>query len=120
MEEASSLTIEDAVRAALRKEIGSDAVSIVEIARDIDISAGITGTLKAYQRWTLYLKTKAAIDITIELSPDNGITWFEIPESPIKFDVAKDDVFEIGYDATDIKLTGSNTTLVTAIALGVY
>lgn len=91
----------------------------IEICKDADISGGVTKALKNFRRWTLYLKTAGAIDITVELSPD-GSTWFKVPESPVSFSAADDDVIEMGYDATHIRLTGSNTTAVTAMIRGVY
>jgi len=92
----------------------------VTIASSADISSGVTAALKNFKRWTLYLKAAGAIDITIELSPDGGTTWFTIPESPVSFSAAGDDVIEFGYDATNIRLTGSNGTQVTAQVRGVY
>ena len=92
----------------------------IRIVENQDISQGIIIQLGNFRRWTLYLKTQGAINITVELSPDGGLTWFEIPESPISFSTAGDDVIEFGYDATHIKITGSNTTLITAIIRGVY
>ena len=92
----------------------------IEICKDADITGSVTTQLRNFKRWTLYLKVAGAIDITIELSPDGGNTWFTIPESPISFSGAGDDVIEFGYDATHIKLTGSNTNAVTAIIRGVY
>jgi len=90
------------------------------ICKDADISGGVTVALKNFKRWTLYLKVADAIDITIELSPDGGNTWFIVPESPISFSAAGDDIVEMGYDATHIRLTGSNTNAVTAIIRGVF
>jgi len=92
----------------------------ITIAIDEDISAGKTAALKNFKRWTLYLKTAGAIDITIELSPDGGNTWFTVPESPISFSGAGDNIIEMGYDATHIKLTGSNTNATTAIIRGIF
>ena len=99
-----------------RKNVGKT----IRIVENQNISQGIIIQLGNFRRWTLYLKTQGAINITVELSPDGGLTWFEIPESPISFNAAGNDVIELGYDATHIKLTGSNTTLVTAIIRGVY
>jgi len=92
---------------------------IVDIA-DGDISDGVTAELSNYDRWTLFIHVAGAIDITVELSPDGGDTWFEIPESPLSFSAAGDDVNEFGYDATHIRLTGSNTTVTTAQVRGVF
>jgi len=92
----------------------------VDICADRDISGGVTAELSNYKRWTLYLKAADAIDITVELSPDEGNTWYEVPESPVSFSGAGDRVIEMGYDATHIRLTGSNTTRVTAQIRGVF
>ncbi|RLI73912.1 hypothetical protein DRP04_15250 [Archaeoglobales archaeon] len=92
----------------------------ITICTNADISSGVIASLKNFKRWTLYLKAAAAMDIKIELSPDGGTTWYEIPDSPISFSAAGDDVLEVGYDATHIKLTGSTTDAVTAQIRGVY
>jgi hypothetical protein len=92
----------------------------INICKDADISGGIVAALEPFRRFTIFLKVTAAIDITVELSPDNQTTWFTIPESPISFTAAGDDVLEVGYDATHIRLTGSTTAAVTAIVRGVY
>ena len=94
-----------------------DGVTIV-IAKDEDISKGVEKAIPSFTGWTLYLKTKGAIDIVIQLSPDNGKTWFEIFESPVSFATAGDKVIKLNYDATHVKLIGSNTTQVTAIIRG--
>ena len=99
-----------------RKNVGKT----IRIVENQDISQGVIIQLGNFRRWTLYLKTQGAINITVELSPDGGLTWFEISESPISFDTADDDIIEFGYDATHVKLIGSNTTPVTAIIRGVY
>jgi len=105
---------------ALSTRAPKDEGDTITICTDTDISAGVSAALKNFKRWTLYLKVADAIDITIELSPDGGNTWFTIPESPISFSAAGDDVIEFGYDATHIKLTGSNTNAVTAIIRGIF
>jgi len=97
-----------------------DEGATIIIASAADVSGGVIAALNNFKRWTLYLHTDAAIDITVELSPDGGSSWFLIPESPISFSAAADDVIEFGYDATHIRLTGSNTTPVTAIIRGVF
>jgi len=97
-----------------------DEGATIKIASAADISAGVTAALNNFKRWTLFLHAAAAIDITVELSPDGGTTWFTIPESPISFSAAGDDVIEFGYDATNIRLTGSTTDAVTAIIRGVF
>ena len=92
----------------------------ITIASAEDISAGKTAALKNFKRWTLYLKVAAAMDITIELSPDGGTTWYEAPESPVSFSAAGDNIIEMGYDATHIRLTASTTDAVTAQIRGVF
>jgi len=104
----------------LQTKAPKDEGETIEICTNADISGGVTAELKNFKRWTLYLKTADAIDITIELSPDGGTTWFTVPESPVSFSAAGDDVIEFGYDATHIRLTGSNTNAVTAIIRGVF
>ena len=102
----------------IKEQLGKEATELVTVANNEDISGGKTANLKAYKRWTLYLKVAGAIDIKVELSPDDGATWYEIPESPISFSGAGDRVLEMGYDASMIRLTGSNSTSVTAQIVG--
>jgi len=118
MEEASYVTIEEAVRSALRKEVGAEALDRINVCFNADISAGKIAELKAYERWTIYLKTQGAIEIAIELSPD-GTTWYEPEESPVVFTKADDILIVMNYDATHVKITGSNPTPVTCQILGV-
>lgn len=84
-----------------------------------DISGGVTFDLSefmdGYDRLTLFLNAGAAVDVTVELSPDDGTDWFTIPESPISIPTGGgDDITEITYDGARIRLTGSNTTPVLA------
>ena len=105
---------------ALSTRAPKDEGETITIASAEDISAGKTAALKNFKRWTLYLKVAAAMDITIELSPDGETTWFEVPESPISFSAAGDNIIEMGYDATHIRLTASTTDNVTALIRGVF
>jgi len=102
------------------KRAGKYPADTVDIASTEDISGGVTGSLSNFDRWTLYINVAGAIDITVELSPDGGTTWYEIPESALSYSAAADDVLEMGYDATRIRLTGSNATNVTAQVRGVF
>ena len=112
--------VSDMLDVALSTRAPKDEGETITICKDADISGGVTAELKNFKRWTLYLKVAAAMDIKVELSPDGGTTWFTIPESPISFSAAGDDVIEFGYDATHIRLTASTTDAVTAIIRGVF
>lgn len=90
------------------------------VANNIDISGGVVGTTDNFSRWTIYISAAAAIDITVELSPDGGVTYYEITESPLIFAAAGDMVLEVGYDSTNIRFTGSNVNLVTIQLRGLY
>lgn len=79
-----------------------------------DISAGVTLALRNHTSMTLLLNAAAAVDVTVEVSPNGGTDTYEIPESPIQFAAAGDDVVRITYDVNWIRLTGSNTTAVLA------
>jgi len=92
----------------------------VSICEAEDISDGVTASLRNYDGWTLYTHVAGAIDITVELSSDGGDTWYEIPESPLSYSEETDDANVIDYNGTDIRLTGSNTTEVTADVYGIY
>lgn len=105
----------------LRREIGGDAGETIEIADAEDIS-GTTKPFKlpTFSRWSLFIRVAGAIDIYVELSPDWKKTWFEIPESPLSYTEAGDDVLVMDYTAFAIRLTGSNKTDVTAYVRGNY
>lgn len=80
-----------------------------------DISEGVTESLStgsgSPSSSTLYISTKGAMNVKIEFSPDGGSTWYEpANESPIGFDAAGEDVAFIEYDASQIRVTGSNST----------
>jgi len=100
-----------------RKKYPGETVNVSDAE---DISGGVTAELSNYDRWTLYISVAGAIDITVELSPDGGTTWYEIPESPLSYGAAADDAMEIGYSATNLRLTGSNVTNTTAQVRGVF
>jgi len=95
-----------------------DSGETVSICEAEDISGGVTASLKNYDRWTLFVRVAGAIDITVELY--SGANWYEIPESPLSYSAAGDDVLEMGYDGTQIRLTGSNTTDTTSDVRGIY
>jgi hypothetical protein len=107
--------LRDSIRGSGNRTISDLYVGNAEgltIAASDDISGGVSQNINQYMRWTLYFKVVAAIDITVELSPD-GSTYYEIDESPISFSSSGDKVFEIGYTGTNIRFTGSNTTSTT-------
>ena len=93
---------------------GSRAAGTITVASAADISSGVTANLPPAGRWTLFLHADGAVDVDIYLSPD-GTNWFKVPEGPVSFTAAGDEVIEFGYVAKAIKLVGSNTTTVTAI-----
>jgi len=61
-----------------------------------------------------------AVNITVELSPDAGTTYYTIPESPITFPDADEDALEFGYDCTHIRLTASSAIHVRAQVRGSF
>lgn len=79
-----------------------------------DISGGVEAAIGDVGSVTLYLSTAGAVDVEVEASPD-GDNWFTLPESPISFDGAADDMILINYDVARLRLTGSDTTDVQAI-----
>jgi len=103
-----------------KAEVSGRNSDVQTIADSEDISNGASITLNNYNQYTLMLHVDGSIDITVELSPDSGTNWFEIPESKLSYGSAQDDVLEMGYDADMIRLTGSNATSVTAKVYGVY
>lgn len=79
-----------------------------------DISSGVETEIANVLAFTLYVGAQGAVDVTVDLSPDGGTTWFEAPESPVTFSEAGSDITRIEYHASRIRLTGSNTTNVEA------
>ena len=81
-----------------------------------DISGGVTAPMStgkgAGTSATLFIETQGAVDLTIEFSPD-GSAWYE-PQSqmPITFSEAGTEVLHMGYDASALKVTASNSTAV--------
>lgn len=91
------------------------------IADNVDISGGANffiplGEENRWRNTSLYIRTAGAIDITLELSPENSGSpdFFEPAESPLVFTDAGENIFEIDFTWKGIQLTGSNTNLVTA------
>jgi len=80
------------------------------VVTSADISTGVSQSLNAGQSLTIFINVAGVIDITVEVSPDGGTTWYTLDESPYSFSSSGDRVEEIGYRATDIRFTGSNTT----------
>lgn len=79
-----------------------------------NISGGVTASPASKDERTLYLNVAGAIDVTVELSPDNGSNYYEIDESPFQFTGSGDQVTHFDYDFSSIRLTGSNSTNVQA------
>ncbi|WP_144901365.1 hypothetical protein [Halobellus captivus] len=80
-----------------------------------DISGGVEQEIGDVSSFTLYLDVAAAVDVTVELSPNGGDDWFEVTESPVKFAAAGQDAVHIEYNADRVRLKGSNTENVKAI-----
>lgn len=96
-----------------------DSGATVTIADGDDASGGLTAALQNFKIFTLYLTVTAACTITVELSPDNGSTWFEEPGSPYVFGAAGTQFIDLPYAATSIKVTSTTADPITAIGRGV-
>jgi len=79
-----------------------------------DISTGTASELGDTSSWTLYLGAEGAVDVEVSLSPDGGETWYVAPESPVSFSEADADIIKMGYDATAVRIKGSDATAVEA------
>jgi len=84
------------------------------VADGEDISNGVKDDIADVSSFTVYLSAGSAVDVTVELSPDGGTTWYEPEESPVSIDGSTDGVERISYDCNKLRLTGSDTTPVTA------
>lgn len=98
------------------KEIEGRAVAETSLTDGHEnVSGGITATLAVATSGgtsaTLFVSTQGAIDLKIEFSPDGGVSWYEpAEESPIEFSGAGQDLAFIEFDASDVRITGSNET----------
>ena len=92
----------------------------LDISNTADISGGVNKDIPNFSKYSLFLATGGAIDITVRLSPDGGSTNYLIDESPISFGGAGEKVIELGYTANHIILVGSNANNVTSQIRGVY
>jgi len=92
------------------RRLGADS----KLADNEDISGGVSQEVKDVSSFTVYLSAGSAVDVTVELSPDGGTTWYEPEESPVSIDGSTDGVERISYDCNKLRLTGSDTTPVTA------
>ncbi len=97
--------------------VGSDTETL-DIASSADISSGVHVNIGKYAEWTLYLKSAGETSITVELSPDEGKTWYRIVDD-IEFSTAGDKITYFGYQGSRLRLTSSNTEDVTAQIWGV-
>lgn len=80
-----------------------------------DISGGVSTDLIRSSDTTLYLQADGAVKVHVYFSPDSeGTMLFEPDESPIEFTEAGKEMVHIEYNASFIKLVGSNTTPVWA------
>jgi len=86
------------------------------LADNEDISAGKTFTVTEEYKWrntSLYLRTNGAIDISLEFAPE-GSDFYEPEESPLVFSTAGTNIYEINFAWKAIRITGSNSSNVTA------
>ena len=82
-----------------------------------DISGGVEAAVGDVSAFTLYLgvSTATAVDVQVVLSPDDGTNWYEPEESPVTFTSGDESAVEhIRYNASRIRLKGSNATPVKA------
>lgn len=89
------------------------------IANNEDISGGVDyviplGDDNKWRNTSLYIRTDGAVNITLELSPEDTPDYFEPEESPLVFNAAGENIYQIDYTWKAIQLTGSNATNVIA------
>jgi len=85
-------------------------VETTTLASSSDISGGVTASINK-RDYTVYLQNTGASssDVTISFSPDGGTTFIDDPGGAITVDSGGSTVVEVGFDATDIQVTASNT-----------
>lgn len=80
-----------------------------------DISSGVEREVADVTAFTIFIQAAGAVDVTVEFSPDGGTTWYEPKkESPVSFSGANTDLVHVDYNATNVRLTGSDATGVNA------
>jgi len=79
-----------------------------------DISGGVEHGVGNVDSVSVFLSAEGAVDVKVELSPDAGRTWYTVPEGPVEFGAAGESIVHLEYNATGIRLTGTNGTAVTA------
>lgn len=91
-----------------------DFTQLYDIAVSEDASSGIEDNLleKPAVGGTLYVHTTAAMDITIEVSPDGGQNFYSLNTKTTSG--AEDIVFNINEVFDSIKITGSTPDTITA------
>ena len=80
-----------------------------------DLSGGVEHVIGNVPAVTVYLSAAGSVSVKFEASPDGGTTWFTLPESPVEFTGAGDDVIHIKYNLDRLRLTATNTTGVQAV-----
>jgi len=81
-----------------------------QIASTADISGGVTQQIVA-QHFTVYVENtgSSSSDITLSYSPDGTSTFLPDPDGVVTVSSGSSNAFEIGYDATHVQVTASNT-----------
>lgn len=79
-----------------------------------DLQTGREKVVGNVPEFTIYLSADGAVEVSVHLSPDGGSTWYEAPESPVKFAAAGDEMVHIKYNCDRVRLTTNNATGVQA------
>ena len=104
---------------ALRDSDNQTLADNEDISGSVDYAIPL-GDDDKYRNTSLYIRTAGAINITLEFSPENSGSpdYFEPSESPLVFNAAGENIYQIDYTWKAIQLTGSNATNVTAKIMG--
>lgn len=87
------------------------------LADAANISTGVTAAASASESTTLFLSVDGAVEVTVEVSPNGGETWFTLPESPVKFGGTGDDAIQFRYDFDRLRLTSNDADVAVTAAL---
>ena len=86
-----------------------------KLADSEDISGGVSRDVGDVSAFTLFFDVEGAVDISVEISPDGGTNYYELPDnSPVQFGGAGTDILRVSYECNAVKLKGLNATNVTA------
>lgn len=91
-----------------RTNLSDRAGGSAKLADAADLTNGVVAKSANVESTTLYLSVSGAVNVTVEVSPDGGETWYVLPESPVSFDGENDTTIDIAYNHNRLRLTSTD------------